>query len=47
MLYTYWLEGKLKLLSKYVKKTFRSPQKAVSPLSATKLYTVVEPLSPE
>jgi hypothetical protein len=42
----YWLEGNLKLLSKYVKNWRRLPEKFVASLSATKEYTVVEPFGP-
>jgi hypothetical protein len=46
MLRRYWLEGNLKLLSKYVKNCRRLPEKLVVSLSATKEYTVVEPFGP-
>lgn len=43
----YWLEGNPSLLSKYLKKSSRFPEKLVTWLDATKLYTFVEPFSPE
>ena len=43
----YWLEGNPSLLSKYLKKSNRLPEKPVTGLEATKLYTFVEPFIPE
>jgi len=47
MLRRYWLDGKPWLLSKYLKKARRSPEKLDFSLWATKLYTVMAPFGPE
>jgi hypothetical protein len=43
----YWLDGKPSLLSKYLKKFSRSPEKLETWLETTKLYRVVSPFGPE
>jgi hypothetical protein len=49
MLSTYWLVVKAALprVVRYVKNSFRSPEKLVISLWATKEYTVVAPFGPE
>jgi hypothetical protein len=43
----YWVEGKPLLLSKYLKKFSRFPEKLITWLEATKLYTFMEPFIPK